>query len=271
MQDLRLMLFLVGIITIIVLLLHGLWARRKERSALFDHQLTKRHNNNEDDVLLNNRDEGVGEVRISSNAEKHSCNKLHNKEATAQTKNAQKCHSPDARVSDPAFSAISYPERPGSEKTSDSSRPFQAIDHTPVQKEQRLVILHVVTHSSGVFSGEALLKSILNCDFQFGDMNIFHRYLTPTGNDIVLFSLANMVNPGFFDLKKMSDFSTPGISIFMKIPCYGDASQNFKLMLQSTQRIADNLGGLVLDDQRQIITPQKLEDYKLFIRNTPRL
>ncbi len=33
-------------------------------------------------------------------------------------------------------------------------------------------------------------------------MNIFHRYLTLTGERITLFSLANMVKPGFLILKK---------------------------------------------------------------------
>ncbi|WP_406703305.1 cell division protein ZipA [Sodalis sp.] len=249
MQDLRLVLIVVGTVAIMVLLLHGLWTSRKERSAVFRDRPLKRlkqERQDQDEPPLFERDGGVDEVRITS-----------------------VCHHDDAPFSRPSARAAAPQDeyRPSAPSAALDPVDVDAAQPSPVrEKETTVLVLHVAAHNGTVLGGEKLLQSVLQAGFQFGEMNIFHHHLNPGGSGPVLFSLANMVKPGSFNPDNMADFTTPGISMFMMVPSYGDAHQNFKLMLQSAQRIADDCGGVVLDDERRMITPQKLDGYKARIR-----
>jgi len=319
MQDLRLILIVVGVIAIIALLLHGLWTSRKERSSVFRDRPVKRlkqDRRDQDEPSSQESDDGVGEVRVTKLRAKEpelGQYDIHEHDAPApdasikaahaktdfdplldheseEAKAAPKArHRPffhknaSARDSEPAakahqperFSEEEHDGSPGSSRVpaSGAGAPSSAASAPspetaePVQnKKEAVLILHVAAHGGSVIGGEELLQSILQSGFQFGEMNIFHRHLSPAGSGPVLFSLANMVKPGSFDPEDMASFATPGVSMFMMVPSYGDAHQNFKLMLQSAQRIADDCGGVVLDDERRMMTPQKLDIYKARIR-----
>nr|Q1LU19.2 RecName: Full=Cell division protein ZipA [Baumannia cicadellinicola str. Hc (Homalodisca coagulata)] len=147
---------------------------------------------------------------------------------------------------------------------------ISAHKHIPLNNPKEIVlVLHVAAYNGTVLYGDSLWQSLLQTGLQFGEMNIFHRHLNPTGSGPVLFSLANMIKPGWFrfNSKNIATFTTPGVSMFMIIPSYGDANHNFKLMLQAAQQIADNCGGVVLDEEHHMLTPQKLDIYKARIRH----
>lgn len=289
MQNLRLVLIVVGAIAILALLIHGLWTSRKERSSIFRDKPLKRGLSQKSEKPFESLDEGVGEVRVRSISSQQpskdpliSASELElnidplivsdeQKQQPLTGFEEEKELSPVQMSFDDVLSEEpKKPEAVELEETEvehDSAQRQQEAKVQQADKLQELVIvLHVSALNGGTIAGEVLLQSILHAGFKFGAMNIFHRHVDPAGSGPVLFSLANMVKPGSFDPDNMSDFSTPGVSMFMMVPSYGDAHQNFKLMLQSAQRIADDVGGVVLDDARHMITPQKLETYKAQIR-----
>jgi cell division protein ZipA len=75
-----------------------------------------------------------------------------------------------------------------------------------------------------------------------------------------------MMQPGTLKHDDPAEFTTKGISFFMTMPCFGDAEQNFKLMLKTAQLIADDLGANVLDDARNLMTPNRLDSYRAQIQ-----
>lgn len=265
MQDLRLILLIVGAIAIIVLLIHGFWSSRKERSSIFEKS-SKRHPDLSTDIIDKDSiraplDEDDRQPKINLDRPLG----LHEQEDEHDPMQMDLLYEPGNNVDSSRADDNYQNASPGSEEYADSADHSNSANSQQEQKEIVLV-LHISTHDSTPLNGEILLQSILQSGFQFGEMNIFHRHVNPAGSGPVLFSLVNMVKPGTFEPENMVNFTTPGVSIFMMVPCYGDALQNFKLMLQSAQRIADDVGGIVLDDERHMLTPQKLEMYKTRIR-----
>ena len=128
--------------------------------------------------------------------------------------------------------------------------------------EQEVIALSVVVNDDQVISGAALLPTFLTLGLKFGEMNIFHRHQDNAGNGKVTFSVANMVNPGTFDLDNMETFTTKGITLFMTLPNAGEPAKVFKQMLSAAKQVAEEVGGQVLDGQRSMMTKQTEQHYK---------
>ena len=109
------------------------------------------------------------------------------------------------------------------------------------------------------FSGEDLLYILLACDCRFGEMNIFHRYEAENASGEIQFSIVNMVEPGIFDLQDINNFSTRGVSFFIRLSGPKDPIFAFDCMIETAQCLARNLNGVLNDEQHSTITEQTLE------------
>jgi cell division protein ZipA len=139
-----------------------------------------------------------------------------------------------------------------------------------VNIEPEVLIISVVMPENQQMSGAALLPTLLTLGMKFGDMNIFHRHEDNAGNGKVTFSLANIMNPGTFDLDNMESFTTQGVSLFMTLPNVGEASVVFQQMLNAAKQLALEFSGQLLDDKRNVMTKQTEQHYTSKIREFER-
>ncbi len=129
----------------------------------------------------------------------------------------------------------------------------------PQAEPEEVLIINIMAPKGEVFNGGDLLDIVLKCGLRYGSMDIFHRYSDTKGDGALLFSMANMVRPGTFDLDAMDDFTTPGVSLFMTLPIDADSMQSFDLMVETAQAISQTLHGELKDEQRSAMTRQTLE------------
>lgn len=136
--------------------------------------------------------------------------------------------------------------------------------------DPEVFMVNVVSRDANGFKGEDILHILLACDLRFGDMNFFHRHEQAAGRGPIQFSVANMIQPGVFDLDRMADIKTPGLVFFLTLPGPEDMMQAFDYMLETAQAVARNLGGDVLDETRSVMTRQTLDHARQQIRDLER-
>ncbi|MEH6469215.1 MAG: cell division protein ZipA [Porticoccus sp.] len=139
-------------------------------------------------------------------------------------------------------------------------------EEKPAAKEQvpvaSVVVLHLMARDGEYFQGDQLLNSLLNQGLRYGSMKIFHRHIGEEGSGPVMYSVANSVNPGTFDLNGMDQLVTPGISLFFAMEDVDDPAATLDNLLASAKQIAIDLNGELKDESRSALTRQTEDHYR---------
>jgi cell division protein ZipA len=134
---------------------------------------------------------------------------------------------------------------------------------SPVSTEpSEVIVINVMAKEGYEFGGHDLLQVLITTGLKFGEMNIFHQRLGNDPKAPVSFSVANILNPGTFDLNNMDEFSTTGVSLFLALPSVANNLEIFEKMLATAQEIQAALDGELRDDQRNVMTAQTIEHYR---------
>jgi cell division protein ZipA len=130
-----------------------------------------------------------------------------------------------------------------------------ALEPIDVSLEEVFVI-NVISKDKDGYSGAKLLEILLACDVRYGDMDIFHRSEAKKSGGKHQFSVANLVEPGTFNLDGMRHMKTPGVAFFMRLPGPSNAMNAFDAMVETAECIVRNLGGEMRDQNKSVMTKQ---------------
>ena len=113
------------------------------------------------------------------------------------------------------------------------------------------------------FVGEFIIQSLNAVGLRFGDMDIFHHYgAGKLQTEMPLFSVANMVEPGTFDLRRIERFNTMGLVFFLQLPTALDGAVSFELFLNTAQRLTEALGGELYANPKTPLDSHLIEDMR---------
>lgn len=143
------------------------------------------------------------------------------------------------------------------------------VEVNPVQAEPQptvaanpFVTLYLYAPQNEHFRGDFVVHYLEEMGFRFGEHQIFHRHQhIDDVSSPVIFSAANLLNPGTFDLSRINQFSTAGLVLFMQLPTVGSDIANMKLFIGNAEHLAHSLGGFLYDDQQQPFDEQSRQRY----------
>ncbi|MGN2250108.1 cell division protein ZipA [Frateuria sp. GZRe14] len=123
---------------------------------------------------------------------------------------------------------------------------------------ERIVTVFVMARDGGVFNGADLIVAAEKAGLEYGHLGIYHRLVDGKREQGPIFSVANMLKPGNFDLTRLDALRTPGLSFFMTLPGPLSALDAWDAMLPTAQRLAELLDGQVLDEERNALGRQRI-------------
>lgn len=296
MSTMQIVFSIIGLLLIALIIGHGMWNIRRNERRKLEQELELEQKRQRAQGNSDFDDDGVGEVRVirrASERQPEAPSQVNHSAEPDTTKAAR--NSIRASVDDEDFELPSVAAQPDELKKAEQTAkpeaktarkitpkkpavpeptqqsmelPLEPDDEPPLSQEPDMVIaLHVV----GQISGPILLQQLTELGFKFGEFDIFHRHVDTAGTGPVLFSLANMFNPGTFDIDAMEHFETKGIALFLALPIKSNSTQAFTMMHNAAEKIAAAVeGGQVLDEHRNPLTRQAVQHLHQSIREYER-
>jgi cell division protein ZipA len=148
--------------------------------------------------------------------------------------------------------------------------PVEEAASTPAgAPPEKLLVLHVQARGEPL-RGSAVRTALEVAGLVYGDMNIWHRLPDaaeggPRGGTV--FAIANMVKPGTLEPDVLAVMTTPGLSLFMRLPGPVAPLPAVADFYATARQLALELHAEVLDEQRQPLSWQAEKEQREAVAN----
>ena len=134
---------------------------------------------------------------------------------------------------------------------------------------ERVVSLRLMRSEDEALDGERAVAALQEAGLQLGPYNIFHYPIRGGAASASVFSVANLVEPGSFDLSNLVGSTIPGMTFFLALPGSGDPVRQFDKMVDIARGLAQSLDAGLFDElgnswsiQRERYVREELIEYR---------
>lgn len=123
---------------------------------------------------------------------------------------------------------------------------------------EKIVTLYLAARAGAKLHGPDIVVAAEKAGLVYGHMGVFHRLIDNHPQRGPVFSVANIMKPGSFDMANIQAMETPAIAFFLTLPAPVPALDAWETMLPTAQRMAELLDGVVLDESRNALGRQRI-------------
>lgn len=132
----------------------------------------------------------------------------------------------------------------------------------PTDDFDKIVSVYLVARAGQSLSGPDLVVAAEKAGLVYGHMSVFHRLVDNHPELGPIFSVANLVKPGYFDLRAIRELQTPGVNFFITLPGPISALDAWDTLLPTAQRMAELLDAVLLDEERNALGRQRIANIR---------
>ena len=135
---------------------------------------------------------------------------------------------------------------------------------------EKIITLYVAARAGEEQRGPDIVVAAEKAGLSYGHMQIFHRLVENHPERGPIFSVANIMKPGSFDMATIQELETPAIAFFLTLPAPITALEAWEKMEPTATRMSELLNGVLLDESRNPLGRQRIQHIREELRGYDR-